>query len=77
MTAELQISNSGRLLRIKHANGRIIAEILVHGHLWKVLENVDNGMPIQAGRANIFRGELYQLAGYEVLDVDAEVITEK
>jgi glutamine cyclotransferase len=77
MSVLLTISDSGRVLTIKHSTGRVIAEILVHGHLKKVLENIDNNNPIAKGIANIFRGELYQLAGYEWLNTDYEIIEEK
>jgi hypothetical protein len=78
VTAEINISETGRLLRIIHpGNGRIIAEILVHGHLKRVIAACDNSEPIQHGRANIFRGELFQLAGYEFLNTENESIEEK
>src|SRR5260221_14233507 len=68
----LSISESGRVMTITATNGRIIAEILVHGPLKQVIENCLNEASIQKGRANIFRGELWGLSGYEFLDVESE-----
>lgn len=76
-SVRLIISESGKLLTIKHSNGRIIAEILVHGHLKRVMQACENDEDILAGRANIFRGELHQLAGYEYLNKEEECIEEK
>lgn len=77
LPALITISESGRVLTIRHSSGRVIAEVLVHGHLKKVLENINDSQPISKGIANIFRGELYQLAGYEWLNTDYEIIEEK
>ena len=77
MQVTLALTNSGRILTLTAINGRIIAEILVHGSLSDVLSNCLTEKPITKGRANIFRGELFQLAGYEVLDTENERIIEK
>jgi hypothetical protein len=66
-----------RVMRITHDNGRIIAELLVHGALSRVMDNCDTEAPIVKGTASIFRGELFQLAGYELLDIENECIREK
>lgn len=73
----IETSDSGRIIRFTHENGRIIAEIYVHGPFKNVLENCDQNLRITNGRANIFRGELFGLAGYEILDLENERITER
>lgn len=73
----LELSPSGKIARITAANGRIIAEVLVHGPLNKVVENCANNVPIVNGRPNIYRGELWGLASYELLDLEEEAIKEK
>ena len=75
--ALVEVSDSGRILTILHKNGRLIAEVLVHGHFKRVLEACENDEEIFRGRANIFRGELFQLAGYEFLNKQDETIQEK
>ena len=77
MQVNMEISPSGRLLRLTHSNGRIIAEILIHGPLRQIVDNCESDMPIVRGRPNIFRGELFGLAGYEILDTASECIKEK
>jgi hypothetical protein len=78
MKAELEFSESGRILRILCPdNNRIIAEILVHGPLRACAKNAAGNVPIQKGRPNIYRGELYGLTGYEILDKELENIIEK
>jgi hypothetical protein len=52
-------------------------EALVHGPLLKVSQNCDEEAPILRGRPNVFRAEVFGLAGYEFLDVDSERIEEK
>lgn len=64
-------------MRILHENGRILAEILVHGPLHKVAQNCDEEKPIINGRANIYRGECWGLAGYEYLNIDTECVEER
>lgn len=73
----LDISDSGRLAQLRLESGRIIAELIVHGLLKRVAENCIQSNDILAGRPNIFRGELYQLAGYEYLDKESESVLEK
>lgn len=77
MTVELQISDSGKIARLLHTNGRIIAEFLVHGPLKKVVDNCERESPIVSGRANVYRGELFGLAGYEYLNIDEERLEER
>jgi hypothetical protein len=77
MTTNLELSESGKILYLTHPNGRKIAEILVHGPLASVLENCNQEKPLLKGRPNIYRGELFGLAGYELLDVENERIIEK
>ena len=77
MKANLEISESGRVLRIFHENGRLISELLIHGPLSKVMKNCDEQRPILNGRPNVFRGECFGLAGYEFLNVSEERIEEK
>jgi hypothetical protein len=66
-----------KVMRLTHDNGRIIAEILVHGPLEAVIENCNSNTKIQNGRPNIYRGEAYGLAGYQLLDIEREEIIEK
>ena len=73
----LTLSDSGKIAQIFHSNGRLIAEILIHGPLLKVAQNCHDSRPILTGRPNIFRAEAFGLAGYEFLDTDNEAITEK
>ena len=70
-------SPSGKIWKLQAPNGRIIAEILVHGPLRAVVENAEEGKKILPGRANIFRGELFGLCPWEFLNVDLERIEEK
>lgn len=74
---KLEFSESGKIVRITSDNGRIILEALVHGPLKKVAENCTSNNSIVPGRANMFRGELYGLAGYELLDTENERVIEK
>jgi hypothetical protein len=73
----LSISDSGRIAQIFHTNGRLITELLVHGPLLHVAQNCEANIPITKGRPNVFRGELFGLAGYEYLNVEQEKIEEK
>jgi len=73
----LEISDSGKLAEIRMESGRIIAQFVVHGLLKKVAEHCNSGSEILAGKANIFRGELYQIAPYEYLDREKEVVLER
>ena len=73
----VQVTESGKILRLFHENGRLVAEILVHGPLNRVLQNCEDELPIISGRPNVFRGELFGLAGYEYLNCDTEVIEER
>lgn len=77
VNASLDLTPSGRILTIQGENGRVIAEILVHGPLGRVIENCKNDRPVERGYANIFRGELFGLAGYEFLNVEKERIEER
>ena len=80
MTANvrLELSESGKLLRIVvPENGRLVAEILVHGPLSQALQNCLENAPVLKGRPNVFRGDLWGLAGYELLDTENEIIREK
>ncbi len=73
----LDISDSGKFAELRLNNGRIIAQFLVHGLLKRVSENCVSRNEILAGRPNIFRGELFQLASYEYLNREEEMIEEK
>lgn len=73
----LDISDSGKFAEIRLESGRIIAQFLVHGLLKRVAENCRFENEILPGRPNIFRGELFQLAGYEFLNRENETIEEK
>ena len=73
----LDISESGKTAELRLENGRIIAQFLIHGLFKKVSENCINGSGIITGRPNIFRGELFQLASYEYLNIEEEKIEEK
>ena len=73
----LDISDSGKFAELRLLNGRIIAQFLVHGLLKRVADNCISGNEILSGRPNIFRGELFQLASYEYLNVAEEKIEEK
>lgn len=77
INCKMSFSESGKIVRIVAENGRIILEALVHGSLERCALNADNDIPISRGTANIFRGELYALAGYEILDIANERIIEK
>lgn len=77
MKCTIEVSTSGRIARIVHENGRVVAEMLIHGPLAKVMEHCDGRAPILNGRANIFRGELWGLSGYEILNINEERIEEK
>ena len=77
ITCKLELSDSGKIAQLFHTNGRLIAEILVHGPLRKVAKNCEESRPILAGRPNVYRGELFGLAGYEFLDISTETIKEK
>ena len=74
---ELQISDSGKVAILRSRNGRLIAELLVHGPLLKCAMNAHDNIPIVSGRANIYRGEIFGLAGYEFLNIEEEWIEEK
>lgn len=80
-TAHTQLRVNGevysKIATLKHENGRIIAQFLYHGPLDAVVLNCVRQQPIINGRPNMFRGELYQLAGYELLDVENERVVEK
>jgi hypothetical protein len=41
------------------------------------VQNCEANTPITKGRPNVFRGELFGLAGYEYLNVAQEKIEEK
>lgn len=62
------IENNGKICTIRNKQGVVLAEILVHGFLERALDS--NGI-------YVFRGELYQLAQYEYLDKENQMITEK
>lgn len=76
MTFNIEFSALGRTVRILNAtNGNLIAEILVHGFLKRAF---DSSEFVDAGASRyVFRGELFQLAGYEFLDIPNEQITER
>jgi hypothetical protein len=74
---KLVISETGKIAQIFHENGRLVAEILVHGPLLKTALACHKELPIVIGRPNVFRGELYGLAGWEYLNVEEERIEEK
>lgn len=76
-TIEINIAPDGKVCRIIHENGRIIAEFIVHGPLDRVIQNCNEMAPILNGRPNVFRGELYGLAGYEYLNVEEGRVEER
>lgn len=75
MTVDIELQ--GKILFITAENKRTIAEVLVHGPLESCMNNAARNVPIERGRANIFRGELFGLAGYEYLNIEEERIEEK
>ena len=75
MTVEIKVE--GKVLFITAPNGRTIAEILFHGPFESCMINAANNLPIKKGTANIFRGELYGLTGYEYLNVKEGRVEEK
>jgi hypothetical protein len=77
MTTKLVFNPTGKIVQIFHENGRLIAQILVHGPLAEVAQNCAEYQPIIKGRPNVFRGELFGLAGYEFLNVLEERIEER
>lgn len=77
INSKLVFSDSGKLCKIFHTNGRLIAELLTHGPLQEAAENCNNLRPIIPGRPNVFRGEVFGLAGYEFLNVNEERIEER
>jgi hypothetical protein len=72
MNIKAIISESGKILQLFNADtGCMIAEILVHGFL-------NRAMDMSAMEGNyIFRGELFQLAGWEFLNINEELISER
>lgn len=77
MTVPCSIDISGKILTISAANGRLIAQILVEGPFEPCLKNAAQNMPIEKGRANIYRGELLPLENHEYLDLKNQEILEK
>ena len=74
----LEISDSGKIAVLRYPPmDRIIAELLIHGNLIAATNNAVLNNPIKAGYANVFRGEVFQLASYEILDKQDELIREK
>lgn len=72
MIIKAEISQTGRSLTLySESSGQLIAEIIVHGFLARAME-----MSEQIG-TYVYRGEMFQLAGYEYLDKENEVITER
>lgn len=74
----IKVSESGKIIQIYHdTNRRLIAEIFVHGPFGQVLRNCAENNEIIKGTPNVFRGELFGLAGYEFLNVEEERIEER
>lgn len=73
----LQFSDSGKICRILSSNGRIIAEMYVHGPLVVCALNAMNNKEIVKGRPNIYRGELDFLDKNEFLNTRNECIEER
>jgi hypothetical protein len=73
----LTLSDSGKIAQIFHTNGRLIAELLIHGPLRATARNCHESRPILTGRPNVYRGEVFGLAGYEYLNIESERIEEK
>ena len=80
----LEFSDSGKILWVKLSGNIVVAELMIHGPLDKVLraaarsrpnhtETEHNGQPLP----KVFRGELFGLAGYEYLNKTEERIEEK
>lgn len=74
---KLKISESGKTIRLVHANGRPFAEILVDGPLAVAAYNAENNIPRIKGRVNMFRGELIALEKDEILDMHTERILDR
>jgi hypothetical protein len=74
---KLVLSETGRTARLFHKNGRLIAEFLVHGPLLEVTTNCQENKEIIKGRSNVFRAEIFGLAGYEYLNMTDERIEER
>ena len=73
----LELSDSTKLATLYADNGRKIFEILIHGDLASCIDNSITNKPIVKGRSNIFRGECFQLASWETLDIENERVGEK
>ena len=73
----LKHSESGKILQLLAPNGRTILEILIHGDILGPINSAINNLPIVKGRSNIFRGECFQLANWELLDLENERVIEK
>ena len=67
----------GKIGRLIHTNGRIIAEFLFHGPLEAIVGNCEGQRPVLSGRPNIFRGELFGLASDEYLNIAEQKIEER
>jgi hypothetical protein len=74
MIVYTQFSNSGRILKLfNQETDQLIAEILIHGFLSRAAL-----MSSLAGNGSyVYRGECFQLAAYEYLDTQSEIITER
>lgn len=68
MQVNLEVSNTGRSIRIYNESGSLRAVLIIHGFLDRALLSQGN---------YVFYGEMYQLAGYERIDVENEVIYEQ
>lgn len=77
LNVRLELSDSGKICKLKTESNRTIAELFVHGYLKRVIENAIDNVPMINGKPNVFRAEVYQLAGYEFLNCDEEMIEEK
>lgn len=77
ISTKLEISDSGKIVKIFHENGRLIAEVLVKGPLLQAALNCHDNVPIVTGRPNVYRAECFGLAGWEYLNCETEQIEEK
>lgn len=77
INCKLVISESGKVMQLHHENGRLIAEVLIHGPLLETAQNCTDRKPLLKGRPNVYRAECFGLAGYEFLDMSNECIKEK
>ena len=72
----LDISNSGRILRISR-DGETICELLIHGFLKRAMESTQIANGSRSETRYTYRGEVHQIAAYEYLNTRTEQIEER